>query len=81
MLRSQPPDSLSSQHLYRVIQIFLRVCDAMAFAHRKGVLHRDLKPENVMVGDFGQVYLMDWGLAQLFQPTDAAARHAGAPRP
>ena len=69
LLRAQPPESLSSQHLYRVLQIFLRICDAMAFAHGKGVLHRDLKPENVMVGEHGQVYLMDWGLAQLFNPT------------
>lgn len=45
------------------IEILLKVADAVAFAHNRGVLHRDLKPENVMLGDFGEVLLMDWGLA------------------
>ncbi len=45
------------------LEILMRVADAMAFAHSRGILHRDLKPENVMLGDFGEVLLMDWGLA------------------
>ena len=45
------------------IDILLKVADAVAFAHGKGVVHRDLKPENVMLGDYGEVLLMDWGLA------------------
>jgi serine/threonine-protein kinase len=48
-----------------LLEIMLKVCDAVAFAHSKGVVHRDLKPQNVMVGTFGQVYLMDWGLARI----------------
>ncbi len=45
------------------IEILLGVCNAVAFAHAKGVIHRDLKPQNIMLGEFGEVYVMDWGLA------------------
>ena len=45
------------------IDIFLRACDAVAYAHESGVIHRDLKPENIMAGRFGQVLVVDWGLA------------------
>ena len=44
-----------------LLRIFARVCEAVAFAHANGVVHRDLKPENVMVGEFGEVLVMDWG--------------------
>ncbi len=47
------------------LRLFTRVCDAVAFAHAHGVVHRDLKPENVMLGPFGEVLVMDWGVAQL----------------
>jgi serine/threonine protein kinase/WD40 repeat protein len=48
----------------RVLHVLLRVCEAMAYAHGRGVVHRDLKPQNVMVGPFGETYVMDWGLAR-----------------
>ena len=52
------------------MDIFHKVCDAIAFAHSKGILHRDLKPENIMVGEFGEVLVMDWGLAKLLRGHD-----------
>jgi eukaryotic-like serine/threonine-protein kinase len=51
------------------LRLFLRICDAVAFAHARGVLHRDLKPANVMIGPFGEVLVMDWGLAKILQQT------------
>jgi serine/threonine protein kinase len=49
------------------LRVFLRVCDAVAFAHARGVLHRDLKPANIMIGPFGEVLVMDWGLAKILR--------------
>jgi len=49
------------------LRLFLRICDAVAFAHARGVLHRDLKPANIMVGPFGEVLVMDWGLAKIMR--------------
>jgi serine/threonine protein kinase len=53
-----------------LLTIFRKVCDAMAFAHAKGILHRDLKPENIMVGEYGEVLVMDWGLAKILGERD-----------
>ncbi len=61
------------------LSILMRVADAIAFAHSRGVVHCDLKPENVMLGDFGEVLVMDWGLAQLmpeFAKPEGVARSA-----
>lgn len=57
----------SGLELERVLRVFLKVCDAVSFAHSRGVVHRDLKPDNVMVGSHGQVYVMDWGVALLLR--------------
>ena len=48
-----------------LLRVFQKVCDAVAFAHALGVVHRDLKPENIMVGTFGEVLVMDWGVATI----------------
>lgn len=48
------------------VDILLKVCDAVAYAHSKAILHRDLKPENIMLGEYGEVFVMDWGLALYF---------------
>src|SRR5271167_859100 len=55
------------------LRVFLRMCDAVAFAHARGVLHRDLKPANIMVGPFGEVLVMDWGLAKVLRGEASSA--------
>jgi serine/threonine protein kinase len=61
-----------------LMRVFLRMCEAVAFAHANGVIHRDLKPQNVMVGEFGSVLVMDWGLATAVGSDDGAIA-AGTP--
>jgi serine/threonine-protein kinase len=66
----------STERLEAGLEIFVKVCDAVAYAHHRGVIHRDLKPENIMVAGFGQVYLMDWGLARLTRTRPASGKMA-----
>jgi serine/threonine protein kinase len=60
------------------LRIFERICEAVAFAHARRILHRDLKPDNVMVGAFGEVMVMDWGVAKTLEDGQAPT---GAPTP
>ena len=59
------------------LELFLKVCDAMAYAHSKGVIHRDIKPANLMIGSYGEVYVMDWGLARLVGESEGDNDFAG----
>ena len=56
----------------RLIDVFHKVCSAIAYSHSKGVVHRDLKPENIMIGSFGEVLVVDWGIAKVTGRPDYA---------
>ena len=58
-------DAKTKLPLQELLSLFLKVCEALIYAHSKGILHRDLKPENIYVGQFGEVLLCDWGLANI----------------
>ena len=61
------------------LRVLVKVCDAVAFAHDRGVIHCDLKPQNIMVGAFGEVFVMDWGIARRDQHEAPAARTGTPP--
>jgi serine/threonine-protein kinase len=63
ILAERSPAERTDRELEDLLRILLKVCDAVSYAHSRGVVHRDLKPDNVMVGSHGQVYVMDWGCA------------------
>ena len=63
-IKKNDPATIIKYPLSTLLNIVQKVCDAVAYAHHKGVIHRDLKPENIMIGSFGEVSVMDWGLAK-----------------
>ncbi len=71
IIAAQHEESRSRRPFVELLQIFLKICDAVGYAHSRGVIHRDLKPANIMVGQFGELQVMDWGLAKVVGQTDS----------
>jgi tetratricopeptide (TPR) repeat protein len=78
LLRARPSPQ---EDLPRLVAVFEQVCQAVAFAHEHRVIHRDLKPSNIMVGRFGEVQVMDWGLAKVLPPAGRGPQPPGQRRP
>jgi eukaryotic-like serine/threonine-protein kinase len=76
-VRGERLDSFIHKTLPERLRVFQRICEAVAFAHSEGVIHRDLKPENIMVGAFGEVLVMDWGLAKLLREPETSSSGNG----
>lgn len=56
--------------LPRLLNVFVKVCDALAYAHSRGIIHRDLKPQNIVLGEYGEAIVLDWGLAKQISSSD-----------
>ena len=82
-LRREKVETIEHYPLQRLLNIFQKACDAVAFAHSRGVIHHDLKPANIMLGDYGEVLVLDWGLAQVVDDFIASqeARNKEPPPP
>lgn len=83
--QANPNRKTWQRELFRLLEIFLKVCDALDYAHSKGIIHRDLKPANIMIGPFREVYIVDWGIAQVWNRPEVETEEpsqviAGTPR-
>src|SRR5262249_2139512 len=63
--------------LRRLLRRLIDVCNAVAYAHSRGVVHRDLKPANIMLGPYGETLVVDWGLAKIIDPVNGTAEESG----
>ena len=80
IVENQSAQDLDARSLHDLLSVFMKVCDALAFAHSRRIIHCDIKPANIMVGEFGEVYLMDWGIASRLsesgEPTGSPPRRS-----
>ncbi|MBI5800386.1 MAG: protein kinase [Verrucomicrobia bacterium] len=77
-IREGNADTIQRFPISRLLTIFQKVCDGISYAHSRRVIHRDLKPDNVMVGEFGEVLILDWGLAKVLpEPGQADTEEHG----
>ncbi|MCC6216469.1 MAG: protein kinase [Polyangiaceae bacterium] len=74
-LAERDPETERRHTRRRLLAAFVQVCHAVEYAHERGVVHRDIKPGNIMLGDHGEVYLLDWGVAQLLREADVSPEH------
>ena len=69
MLELGIPEYRQAYSLHHLLEIYISACNGVAYAHSRGIVHRDLKPANIMLGEYGEVMVMDWGLVKFVGPT------------
>ena len=77
-LQIQDPYTVKHFHLSHLLNVFLKICDGLSFAADRSVVHRDLKPENIMIGQFGEVFIMDWGIAKVIDENSQGPKNTAA---
>ena len=80
-IREGNKETIKQYSLVRLLNIFSKICDAIAFAASKNIVHRDIKPENIMIGQYGEVFVMDWGIAKVLNSEDIKQMSNNTPLP
>ena len=78
LLREGVPQARQRYGIRRLLSAFATVCLAIAFAHKRGIVHRDIKPSNIMLGDYGEVYVLDWGIARVLGEDESGDRRVSS---